>query len=118
MSYGDFLVARRPRMAELIRIAFRKLGGEASALPLVPPWFLPGAEVVWQRIGDVELKLRALVREVYRQRFGDQRRQPLKAHSTLASETCWPVQLEIGLLVLMVSVLSTISIWHSCPRFS
>lgn len=72
MNYEEFLAARRPRMAEIIRIAFRKLGGEASASPIVPPWFLPGAEVVWQRIGDVELKLRAIVREVYRQRFGDQ----------------------------------------------
>jgi hypothetical protein len=71
MIYEEFLAARRPRMAEIIRIAFRKLGGEASASPLVPPWFLPGAEVVWQRIGDVELKLRNIVREVYRQRFGD-----------------------------------------------
>lgn len=71
MMYEEFLVARRPRMAEIIHIAFRKLGGEASASPLVPPWFLPGAEVVWQRIGDVELKLRNIVREVYQQRFGD-----------------------------------------------
>jgi hypothetical protein len=71
MIYEEFLAARRPRMAEIIRIAFRKLGGEASASALVPPWFLPGAEVVWQRIGDVELKLRNIVREVYRQRFGD-----------------------------------------------
>jgi hypothetical protein len=71
MSYEEFLAARRPRMAEIIRIAFRKLGGEASASALMPPWFLPGAEVVWRRIGDVELKLRAIVREVYRQRFGD-----------------------------------------------
>jgi hypothetical protein len=71
MTYEEFLAARRPRMAEIIRIAFRKLGGEASALPLLPPWFLPGAEVVWQRIGEVELKLRAIVRDVYRVRFGD-----------------------------------------------
>lgn len=71
MIYEEFLAARRPRMAEIIRIAFRKLGGEASASALVPPWFLPGAEVVWQRIGDVELKLRNIVRECYRQRFGD-----------------------------------------------
>lgn len=71
MAYEDFLAARRPRMAEIIRIAFRKLGGEASASPLVPPWFLPGAEVVWQRIADVELKLRNVVRNSYQQRFGD-----------------------------------------------
>ena len=71
MNYEEFLAARRPRMAEIIRIAFRKLGGEASASPFLPPWFLPGAEVVWQRIGDVEVKLRAIVRDVYRVRFGD-----------------------------------------------
>src|SRR6185295_18510835 len=71
MSYEEFLPARRPRMAEIVRIAFRKLGGESAASPLLPPWFLPGAEVVWQRIGDVELKLRAIVRDVYQERFGN-----------------------------------------------
>jgi hypothetical protein len=71
MSYEDFLASRRLRMAEIIRIAFRKLGGEASASPLLPPWFLPGAEVVWPRIGDVEVKLCAIFRDVYRKRFGD-----------------------------------------------
>ena len=69
--YEEFLAARRPRMAEIIHIAYRKLGGEASASPLVPPWFLPGAEVVWQRIGDLEVKLRNVVRKSYQQRFGD-----------------------------------------------
>lgn len=69
MEYEHFLSARRPRMAELIRIAFRKLGGEPDATPLTPPWFLPGTEAVWRRIADVELKLRTIVRDVYRARY-------------------------------------------------
>jgi hypothetical protein len=71
MDYDDFLRQRRNRMAELIRVAFRQLGGEADAPPLAPPWFLPGAEAVWQRIGETERALRALVRDVYAAKFGD-----------------------------------------------
>jgi hypothetical protein len=71
MDYEEFIRQRRTRMAELIRVAFRQLGGEAGAPPLAPPWFLPGAEAVWQRIADTERGLRALVREVYASRFGD-----------------------------------------------
>ena len=71
MDYEEFIRQRRTRMAELIRVAFRQLGGEADAPPLAPPWFLPGAEVVWQRIADTERALRSLVREVYASRFGD-----------------------------------------------
>jgi hypothetical protein len=71
MDYEAFLSARRPRMAEVIRIAYRTLGGESDAPPLTPPWFLPGAEVVWQRIGDTERALRGVVREVYLERFGE-----------------------------------------------
>ena len=45
--------------------------GRASSPALIPPWFLPGAEAVWQRIGDTERALRAFVREVYVGRFGE-----------------------------------------------
>lgn len=71
LEYDDFLRARRNRMADVIRVAFRKLGGEASAPPLTPPWFLPGAEAVWQYIATTERELRAVVREVYATRFAD-----------------------------------------------
>jgi hypothetical protein len=71
MDYDEFLAARRPRMAEIIRIAFRKLGGEPESSPLTPPWFLPGAEVVWKRIAEAELCLRTFVRGVYAKQFGD-----------------------------------------------
>lgn len=71
MEYEEFLSRRRPGMADVIRIAFRKLGGEPDAPPLTPPWFLPGAEVVWQRVAVVELALRGIVREVYAARFPD-----------------------------------------------
>src|SRR5262249_26323312 len=70
MDYDLFLRERRTRMADIIRAAFRKLGGEEDATPLTPPWFLKGAEAVWQRIGEVELALRGLVREVYTTTFG------------------------------------------------
>ena len=71
MDYDEFLRQRRIRMAELIRVAFRQLGGEPDAPPLAPRWFLPGAEAVWQRIGETERALRALVRDVYAMKFGD-----------------------------------------------
>ena len=71
MNYDEFLRQRRSRMAELIRVAFRQLGGEPDAPPLAPPWFLPGTEAVWQRIGETERALRTLVREVYATKFGD-----------------------------------------------
>jgi hypothetical protein len=70
MEYEAFLPERRRRMADVIRVAYRHLGGEADAPPVTPPWFLPGAEVVWQRIGEAERALRRLVREVYGARFG------------------------------------------------
>lgn len=69
MAYDDLLVARRQRMADIIRAAFRKLGGEADAPSITPPWFLPGAEEVWRNIAETERALRALVREVYVARF-------------------------------------------------
>jgi len=72
LDYSDFLVERRKRMADIIRIAFRKLGGEPEAPPLSPPWFLPGAETVWARIAEVERALRELVRSVYSARFQGQ----------------------------------------------
>jgi hypothetical protein len=71
MDYQEFLGERRKRMADIIHVAFRQLGGEADAAPLTPPWFLPGAEDVWKRIAETERVLRALVREVYSHRFGD-----------------------------------------------
>ena len=58
-------------MADIIRVAFRQLGGEPDAPPLTPPWFLPGAEGVWQRIVETERALRGVVREVYAARFGE-----------------------------------------------
>jgi hypothetical protein len=78
MSYETFLSSRRPRMAEVIRIAFRKLGGEADAPPMTPPWFLPGAETVWQRIAETERTLRAVVRAVYVARFGTEARDRIE----------------------------------------
>src|SRR5439155_23752305 len=71
MEYEEFLRERRRRMADIIRVAFRQLGGEPDAPPLTPPWFLPGAEAVWQRIVETERALRGIVREVYAARFGE-----------------------------------------------
>jgi hypothetical protein len=42
-----------------------------DAAPLTPPWFLPGLEIVWQRIVETERALRATVREAHATRFGD-----------------------------------------------
>ncbi len=36
-----------------------------------PPWFLPGAEIVWNRIVETERALRGVVRAVYAARFGE-----------------------------------------------
>jgi hypothetical protein len=79
MDYATFLESRRPRMAEIIRIAYRKLGAEADAPPLMPPWFLPGAEAVWQRIGETERALRQIVRDAYLKRFGQEARLKIEA---------------------------------------
>jgi hypothetical protein len=65
MEYTDFLSERRRRMADVVRVAYRKLGGEAEAEALAPPWFLPGSAAVWQRIAQTERALRAVVRDVY-----------------------------------------------------
>jgi hypothetical protein len=70
MEYMEFLRERRRRMADIIRVAFRQLGGESDAPPLTPPWFLPGAETVWQSIVETERALRGALREVYAKRFG------------------------------------------------
>ena len=78
MKYLDFLRERRRRMADIIRVAFRQLGGEADAAPLTPPWFLPGSEAVWQRIAETERALRGVVREVYAKRFGDHAAQKIE----------------------------------------
>jgi hypothetical protein len=71
MDYEEFLRHRRRRMADIIRVAFRQLGGESDAPPVTPPWFLPGAEAVWQRIAETERALRGVIRQVYVARFGD-----------------------------------------------
>jgi hypothetical protein len=71
MEYKDFLRERRRRMADIIRVAFRQLGGESDAPPLTPPWFLPGAEKVWQGIVEIERALRRVLREVYAAGFGE-----------------------------------------------
>lgn len=71
MEYDEFLRERRRRMADIIRVAFRQLGGEADAPPVTPPWFLPGAEAVWRRIVETERALRGIVREVYAASFGE-----------------------------------------------
>lgn len=78
MGYADFLRERRRRMADIIRVAFRQLGGEADTQPLTPPWFLPGSEAVWQRIAESERALRSVVREVYAKRFGDHAAQKIE----------------------------------------
>jgi hypothetical protein len=69
MDYAEFLRERQRRMADIIRVAFRQLGGEADSPPLTPPWFLPGADTVWQRIAETERALRNVLREVYAERF-------------------------------------------------
>ena len=71
MDYADFLGERRRRMAEIIRVAYGTLGGTRDADVLAPPWFLPGSDVVWQRIETTERALRGVVREVYVEAFGD-----------------------------------------------
>ncbi|MCA1563197.1 MAG: DUF262 domain-containing protein [Acidobacteria bacterium] len=71
MEYEEFLRHRRRRMTDIVRVAFRQLGGERDAQPVTPPWFLPGAEAVWQKIAETERALRGVVREVYAARFGD-----------------------------------------------
>ena len=69
LDYEEFLPERRRRMADIVRVAFRQLGGEADAPPVSPPWFMPGTELVWARIAETERALRALVRAVYAARF-------------------------------------------------
>ena len=82
MDYNTFLVARRERMAELMHVAFRKLGGESGSVPLAPPWFLPGADAVWKRITETERMLREAVREVYTARFGERAPERIEAALT------------------------------------
>jgi hypothetical protein len=79
MEYEAFLRERRRRMADITRVAFRQLGGESDAAPVTPPWFLPGAETVWQRIAETERALRAVIREIYARRFGDQAASRIEA---------------------------------------
>jgi hypothetical protein len=71
MEYEEFLGEQRRRMADIIRVAFRELGGEPDAPPLTPPWFLAGAEVVWHDIMRTERALRGVLRELYAARFGE-----------------------------------------------
>jgi hypothetical protein len=105
VPYDDFLSRRRPKMAEVIRIAYRKLGGESDASPLTPPWFLPGAEVVWARIAETERALRQLVRAVYNRHFGDRAAAALEAafgpdHRETVAKASRNVQLADPLSVL------------------
>lgn len=79
MDYETFLVERRRRMAELVRVAYRKLGGERDATPIEPPWFLPGADAVWRQIGETERSLRTLVRDVYTKRFASAAAEKIQA---------------------------------------
>ncbi len=78
MEYRDFLPERRRRMADVIRVAFRQLGGETDASLLTPPWFTPGAEEVWKSIGDAERSLRQVLRVVYSRAFGDKAAQKIE----------------------------------------
>jgi hypothetical protein len=71
MEYEQFLRERRQRMADIIRVAFRLLGGESDAPPITPPWFLPGGEAVWRSIADTERALRSVIRRVYTGKYGD-----------------------------------------------
>ncbi|MBZ0117147.1 MAG: hypothetical protein K8H88_09145 [Sandaracinaceae bacterium] len=79
MDYQEFLRERRPRMAEISRVAFRKLGGESDVPLRPPPWFLPGAEIVWRRIGEAVRALRGVVREVYVSRYAEAAPQKIEA---------------------------------------
>jgi hypothetical protein len=79
MDYATFLTERRRRMSEVIRAAFRKLGGEADAAPISPPWFVAGTEVVWNRIADTERALRMAVRDAYSATFADQAASRIEA---------------------------------------
>ncbi len=79
MEYSQFLQERRIRMAEITRAAFRKLRGETEIDGLPPPWFLPGASAVWERIGETERALRAAVRSVYVTRYGEKAASRIEA---------------------------------------
>jgi hypothetical protein len=72
MEYVDFLRERRRKMAEIIRVAYGTLGGAPEDDALPPPWFLPGSDLVWQRIAVTERALRGVVRDVYVECFGEQ----------------------------------------------
>jgi hypothetical protein len=71
MEYEQFLRERRLRMTDVIRAAYRKLGGEENVPAVTPPWFTPGAEAVWERIADAERGLRDLVRGEYARLYAD-----------------------------------------------
>jgi hypothetical protein len=79
MDYQNFLRERRRRMADIIRTAFRQLGGESEATPLTPPWFTPGAEEVWNSIAEAERALRRILREVYERTFRDTAAQQIES---------------------------------------
>ena len=70
MAYDAFLAARRTRMAHIIRAAYGALGGEAEGAAVTPPWFMPGADIVWSQIAAAERALRAVVREIYGMKYG------------------------------------------------
>lgn len=79
LEYGAFLGDRRRRMAELIRVAYGKLGGESGSDGTPPPWFFPDAQVVWVRIAETELALRQVVREIFVELFEDQAAAQIEA---------------------------------------
>jgi hypothetical protein len=65
MECADFLSDRRPRIADTVRVTYRKLGGQAEAEALAPPRSLPASAAVWQRIAETEQALRAVIPAVY-----------------------------------------------------
>lgn len=78
LEYAEFLIERRRRMAEIIRTAYRTLGGERDAAPIEPPWFVGSSESIWKSIVAAERALRGLVRGVYTARFGAQAAQRIE----------------------------------------
>ena len=79
LDYVPFLAERRRRMADIIRAAFHKLGGEEDGAPVSPPWFLPGTDRVWKQIAEAERALRDVVRQVYIQGYGDRAAERIQA---------------------------------------
>ena len=86
MEYEEFLRERRRRMADIIRVAFRQLGGEPDAPPVTPPWFLPGAELCGkgsqrQSVLCVRLSVRFTSHDSAIRRRRESKRQCLRANA-------------------------------------